>query len=72
MGELHGLLAEMWGRLTDLAQLAGPWGPSALPIAALLVVIGRRYRFISVPGVIMLLVLAVYALTIRAIHLGTF
>jgi hypothetical protein len=72
MGELQELLAETLGRLTDLAHLARPWGLPALPIAALLLVIGRRYRFISVPGVIMLLVLALYALTIRAIRLGTF
>jgi MFS superfamily sulfate permease-like transporter len=69
---LDGLLADMWARLTDLVHFAGPWGPVALSLAALLLVIGRRYRFISFPGVLLLLALAVFLLIIRAVKLGRF
>lgn len=69
---LDGLLAEMWARLTDLVHFAGPWGPFAVWLAALLLVIGRRYHFISFPGVLLLLAVALFLLTIRAIEWGRF
>ena len=68
----QGLLADMWARLTDLVHFAGPWGPLALWLAAFLVVISRRSRFISVPGVILLLAVGAFLLTIRAIEFGRF
>ena len=67
---LDGLLADMWARLTDLVHVAGPWGPLAVWVAALLLVIGRRSRFISCPGVLLLLAVAAYLLTIHATRLG--
>ena len=72
MDALERLLMDVRERLTDLVQLAGPWGPLVAGLAALLLVIGRRYHFISWSGVLMLLALAAFAFTIRAIHLGRF
>jgi hypothetical protein len=72
MVALERLLADVRERLGHLAQLAGPWGPLVAAAAALLLVIGRRYHFISWPGILMLLALAAFAFTLRAIHLGRF
>jgi hypothetical protein len=72
MDGLQGLLADMWVRLTDLVRFAGPWGPLALWLAAFVLLIARRSRFISCPGVLLLLAVALYLLTIRASALNRF
>ena len=72
MDALERLLMDVRERLGDLVQLTGPWGPVVAGLAALLLEIGRRYHFISWSGVLMLLALAAFAFTIRAIHLGRF
>jgi hypothetical protein len=69
---LDGLLAEMWVRLTDLVRFAGPWGPFAVWLAALVLVISRRHRFITLPGILLLLAVAAYLLTMRASEFGRF
>jgi len=72
MDALERLLMDVRERLSDLVQLAGPWGPLVAGLAALLLVIGRRYHFISCSGVLMLLALVAFVFTIRAIQLGRF
>lgn len=67
---LESLIEDMRGRLTDLVQFAGPWGPIALCLASLVLVIGRKYRFISWSGVVLLLAFAFVALTLRELYLG--
>jgi hypothetical protein len=67
---LEALLEDMRARLTDLVQFAGPWGPFAIGLAALLLVIGKRYHFISCAGVLMLFALALFLCTLRAAYLG--
>ena len=70
MDALDALLEDMRGRLTDLVQFAGPWGLIVLGLAAALLVIGRRYHFISCAGVLLLLTLVLFAFTLRAAYLG--
>lgn len=72
MDALGVLLEDMRERLIDLVQLAGPWGSIAVTLAVLLLVIGRRYHLISVPGIVLLLAFALFAFTLRALHLGKF
>jgi len=70
MDALEALLEDMRGRLTDLVQFAGPWGLIVIALGAVLLVIGRRYHFISCGGVLLLLALALFAFTLRAVYLG--
>lgn len=70
MDALEVLLEDVRERLTDLVQFAGPWGPIAVGLAALLLVIGKRYGFMSCSGVLLLLALALFALTLRVTYLG--
>ena len=67
---LEALLEDMRGRFTDLVQFTGPWGPIALSLASLLLVIGRKYRFISWSGVVLRLAFAFVAFTLRELYLG--
>ena len=70
MDALEALLEDMRARLIDLVQFAGPRGAVVIGLAALLLVIGRRYHFISCGGVLMLLALALFLCTLRAVYLG--
>jgi hypothetical protein len=57
---------------TNLEHFAGPWGPAALWLAALILVIGRRSRVISLPAILVLLAVAAFLLTLRAMEVGRF
>ena len=72
MEALERLFADMRDALITAVHFAGPWALPALGLIALILAITFRDRIVSPAGLITILALAAFAVTIRAVQLGRF
>ena len=72
MEALERLFADMRDALITAVHMAGPWALPVLGLVALVLAIAFRDRIVSPAGLITILALAAFAVTIRAVQLGRF